>query len=70
MLEILKSGIEPRGLILNTARKFTEAEVDKDAGKHLQNPFGEYLNGLDRERILTMSSQESSEIDEGYVHIV
>ena len=68
-LEILKSEIEPRHLILQTARKFTEAEVDQVAGKQMQNAFGEYLNGLDHQIDLTTSSQESSQIDERYLFV-
>lgn len=45
-IAILESEIEPRDLILHTAQKFTEAEVDTDAGRQLQNAFRDYLNGL------------------------
>ena len=68
-MEILKSEIEPRHLILQTARKFTEAEVDQVAGKQMQNAFGEYLNGWDHQSDLTTSSQESSQIDERYLFV-
>ena len=68
-LEILKSGIEPRSLILHTAHKFIEAQVDNDACKHMQKIIGEYLNELELERVNnpSTSSQETTQIDERYL---
>ena len=66
-MEILRSEIEPRDLILLTARKFIKAEVDKGPGRDMQDAFREYLNEKDCHHDSSTSYKESSEIDEGYL---
>ena len=63
-MAILESEIEPRDLILHTAQKFTEAEVDTDAGRHMQDAFRDYLNGLHSNTDLNTGTGQT-QIDEG-----
>ena len=68
MLQILTSAIEPRNLILCTAQKFIEAELDKEADRHLRNVIREYLNALNPEMcdIRPLAQElEATEVDEG-----